>query len=243
MESIGKVIPMARAKIPTNESPEILNSSECPKCFGAGMECTERGAKLCECRVRAIQDARLARIPPSFRHASLATIKPRTDIHSKQAQAIKLVTEHPNKSYVLAGEFGTGKSMIMWALYRYAVERNETRIVSCTLTELLTEYKQAIQESAAGNDPKLPRLNAWELRREEKFSVFFDDIDKARPTEYTAEILFELVDAIYTHDHQLVATTNLSIDELIDHFNRADRRFGGSIVRRLIDDATVIEMF
>ena len=70
-----------------------------------------------------------------------------------------------------------------------------------------------------------------------------DDIDKARPTEYAAEQFFEILNAIYEYQHQLVVTTNLRVKELADHFDRADERFGGAIVRRLTENAKIYEMF
>ena len=105
--------------------------------------------------------------------------------------------------------------------------------------------------SSRGNDRRtfdnpefLPRINAHELRRNgPKYSLFLDDIDKTRPTEYVGEQVFELTDAIYAFQHQIVATTNLSVPKLIEHFERADERYGGAIVRRLLEVAEVVELF
>lgn len=203
-----------------------------------------RGARPCECRLKRIRDARLAKIPPKFADVTLADLRPLENIHPMQADALPFIQANPLQSYVIAGRFGTGKSMLMWALYKNAVENNAQRIVACTLSELITEYRAFIQASMAGETPKYPRLNAEELRQDSvRYSIFFDDIDKARPTEYTAEQFFEIVDAIYNFRHQLVVTTNLSVSRLVDHFDRADERFGGSIVRRLVDGAKILEMF
>lgn len=206
----------------------------CEICGDTGFELTANGAKPCECRLRKVRESRLSKIPPKFADVRLAEIQPRTG----QAEIVRLAQENPSNSFVLAGKFGTGKSMLMWALYREAVEREAPRLVTCTLAELLNEYRAFIN----GSHP--PRLNAEELRQTHtRYSIFFDDIDKAKPTEYAAEQFFEIVNAIYEYGHQVVTTTNLRIGELVDHFDRADERFGGAIVRRLVDNAKIVEMF
>lgn len=161
-----------------------------------------------------------------------------------QAEVIPFVKANPEHSYLLAGKFGCGKSMMMWLLYRHAIKQTSRKVVICTLAELLQEFRAFIQSSVNHETPKMPRLCAAELRQNETpYSIFIDDIDKARPTEYAAEQFFEIVNAIYEFKHQLVVTTNLRVRELSDHFDRADERFGGAIVRRLVDNAKVYEMF
>lgn len=131
----------------------------------------------------------------------------------------------------------------MWALYREAV-MNDRKVIACTLTELLDEFKRFIQLSMANQPLVYPRLSAGDLKQNHTtYSIFFDDIDKARPTEYAMEQLFELANAIYDYGHQIVVTTNLSLTKLIEHFERADERFGGAICRRLVNNGMICEMF
>lgn len=184
--------------------------------------------------MQTIIDARIAKIPPKFADVRLETIVPRQG----QEAAAEFIKSNPTRSYLLSGKFGSGKSMMMWALYRAAAERGKNRLVTCTLAELLGEYRSFI------NGGHRPRLNAAELKQKKvQYSIFFDDIDKAKPTEYAAEQFFEIVNAIYEYGHQVVITTNLSLGGLVDHFDRADERYGGAIVRRLVDNAKIVEMF
>lgn len=208
------------------------------------MEITGNGARFCQCRLAQIRANRLAKIPPKFAGHKLSTLEPNTALHPKQAEVIPFIKANPESSYVLAGRFGCGKSLMMWMLYRNAIKQTPRRVVVCTLAELLAEFRAFIQSSMNNETPKIPSLSAAELRqRETPYSIFLDDIDKARPTEYAAEQFFEIVNAIYEYQHQLVVTTNLQIRELSEHFDRADDRFGGAIVRRLVDNAKVVEMF
>jgi DNA replication protein DnaC len=214
--------------------------------MGCGMYDPDgRGVRWCECRRREIRRQRLAGIPPKFAAVTLETLEPKLKVHADQERHIPYIKANPLRSYLLAGTFGTGKTWLMWALYRHAIDRDVTGLVVCTLSELLNEYKAFIQASMERReDKKYPRIGAETLRQNHtKYSIFLDDVDKAKPTEYAAEQLFELVDAIYSFGHQLVVTTNLRPAALVKHFERADDRFGGAIVRRITDGAKICEMF
>ena len=202
------------------------------------------GARFCKCHLAKIRSNRLARIPPQFAQHKLSMLEPDTRIHPMQASVVPFVKANPENSYLFAGRFGCGKSLLMWMLYRNAIKQTPRKVVVCTLAELLDEFRAFIQSSVNHETPRLPRLCAAELRQTETpYSIFLDDNDKARPTEYAAEQFFEIINAIYEYKHQLVVTTNLRVSELGDHFDRADERFGGAIVRRLTDGVKVFEMF
>jgi DNA replication protein DnaC len=228
----------------SSEASEPIRYVDCETCSDTGMEVVEGVARFCKCRLAKIRSNRLSKIPPKFGWHHLSTLEPNIAIHPLQAEIVPFMKEHPEKSYILAGKFGSGKSLMMWLLYRHAIKQTPRKVICCTLSELLTEFRAFIQSSIAGETPKLPSVCAAELRQSETpYSVFLDDIDKARPTEYAAEQFFEIVNAIYEYQHQLVVTTNLRVRELSEHFDRADDRFGGAIVRRLVDNAKIVEMF
>lgn len=199
---------------------------------------------MCKCRLAKIRADRLAKIPPKFANHHLSTLVPNIGAHPMQSEVVPFIQANPEMSYILAGRFGSGKSLMMWLLYRHAIKQTAHKVVICTLAELLDEFRAFIRSSVNQETPQLPRLNATELKQSDRrYSIFLDDIDKARPTEYAAEQFFEIANAIYEYQHQLVVTTNLRISELGDHFDRADERFGGAILRRLVDGAKVWEMF
>ena len=194
--------------------------------------------------MKTLREKRLSILPPNFRNCRLETLEAMPALHSEQSNVVAEIKKNPGGNFFLAGDFGTGKTYLLWTLYRYAVEQDTRRVIACTLSELLTEYKNFIQASIKGDPLIYPRISAEDLRQTHtKYSIFIDDIDKARPTEYTAEQLFELADAIYSYQHQVVVTTNLTLEKLVAHFKRADERFGGAIVRRLVDKAYICEMF
>jgi DNA replication protein DnaC len=239
-------------------APENQPTFDCNECSDTGrvfIKTEYRGkminnVKKCECVFRKVRAQKLAIIPEAFRSADLETLRADNSIHPKQSQYVELVKANPLDRYVISGDFGTGKTHLFWCLYGAAVRRNR-RTYANTLRGLIAEFQKAIELSQAGERFHLP-LTAEDLRQSHTpYSVFLDDIDKARATEYTAEQLFEIVDACYSFGHQLVVTTNLRTDDLLEHFRGADRkrsddgfgRYGGAIVRRLLDNAHEIEMF
>jgi DNA replication protein DnaC len=197
----------------------------------------------CVCKVKEQRRVRLDKIPTHFKNVELSGIVPRPDVHPFQTVCVPAMKANPAGSYFLSGKTGKGKSMLMWALYREAVMQDK-KVVACTLTELLDEYRKFIQLSMAGQKLEYPRIVAGDLRQNHtKYSIFFDDIDKARPTEYAMEQLFDLSNAIYDFQHQIVVTTNLTLPKLTAHFEKADERFGSAIVRRLVNNGMVCEFF
>lgn len=216
-------------------------SVSCARCFDTGKEVVEgKGARPCPA---CIKRGRIAKIPERFVDARLDLLQPINAKHAKQAEILSFMRKEPESSYFFAGRPGTGKTLFMWALYRHAVESERPKIVITTLTSLLDEYRAFIRASSAGDVPRYPRLSPEELNQgETRYSIFLDDVDKANPTDYAAEQIFAIVNAIYEHKHQLVVTTNKSVSELIAHFDRSDDR-GEPIVRRMMDGAKVFEMF
>jgi DNA replication protein DnaC len=202
------------------------------------------GARHCVCAKRKRAAALIAKIPERFANVRLETLVADPKRHLKQCEAIDAIRANPSGNFILAGRFGTGKTMMMWALYRAAVERMESTVIHATLFEIIEEFRRQIRASQNPDESAYsPRLEAVDLKRGYKYSLFLDDIDKARPSEYAAEQFFAILNAVYEHGHQLVVSTNLPIVKLRDHFDRADERYGGGIVRRLLDGAQTIELF
>lgn len=192
-------------------------------------------AKNCMCVIRKAAKAQLAMVPPMFNRPRLSRIQPRSDLHPNQATALTFIRANPNESYLLIGKNGTGKSHIAWALYRNAVSQRHP-VVACTVRDLLADFRRV--EVGVGPDETLksPRVTAEDLRRPGKpWFLFFDEFEKARPSEFAAEQLFNLLDAARSFQHQIIATSNLRIEALRAHWGRVDPIWGNSIMTRLQD--------
>lgn len=132
-------------------------------------------------------------------------------------------------SLLLSGKVGCGKSLVGWLLYRQAIE-DERPAIALPLAELLAQFKRY----ECGGE--VPALTAENLRTDkQRWFIFLDEFEKARPSEFSSEQLFLLMDAIYTYRHQLVITSNCDKDGLRAHWSQASDQYGVSIMRRLLE--------
>ena len=73
--------------------------------------------------------------------------------------------------------------------------------------------------------------------RPEHYHLFWEDIDKLKPTDFKTEVLFDLVDTLYRQKHGLTVTGNYLMRDLVEH-----ERMHPAIVRRLDDMCRVLEV-
>lgn len=234
----------AAPKAVTSSARGAKGNPSCWRCQGVRylVVKTEDGrsaAKPCLCLRRARIREALALVPPRFESPRIARLKACAECHPKQAEVIADLKARPDESYLFSGRNGVGKSHFAWALYRHALARGR-RVVACTVRELLADFRRAeVMIPAEGRDLDSgivvkPRVEASDLKqRERKWTIFLDEFEKARPSEFASEMLLALLDAALEFEHQLIVTSNLSPKRLIEHWGRIDHVWGTSIVRRL----------
>jgi DNA replication protein DnaC len=169
---------------------------------------------------------------------------PNSNRHPQQAVIIAELKRHPDRSYLFCGENGSGKTHFAWALYRHSLSKGR-RVVGCSVRELLEDYRKAAINGKGEEEVASfrPRVLPADLRvKGQEWTIFLDEFEKARPSEFASEVLFELIDAAYQFQHQLIVTTNFTVEKLITHWGRLDEVWGKSIVRRL-EGCVIIEMF
>jgi DNA replication protein DnaC len=196
-------------------------------------------AMPCECKKRKILSAAIDKVPEIYKQA--LEVVPDPARHSSQIVALRTIELDPLGNFGFSGMPGTGKTHFFWHLYmRSAYSGLMVRATS--LRGLLDQFQANFGKNYEQAVP--PLITADQLRQNHnKYGLFLDDIDKARPSEYAMEQLFELLDAASSYGHQLVWTTNLPVSKLEQHFYRFDDRFGGAILRRLMDHTNLVEMF
>lgn len=170
---------------------------------------------------------------------SLATIQPDAKRYAGQADLIQWLRSNPEASYAFTGNLTgseppnmesnrTGKSLFGWLLYLEAVERGQ-RAHGFFLPDLLKQF-QAWEQ----NPDKVPDLTPGDLRQNHtRYFLLLDELDKDRPTEFRAEVLFQLIEAAHSFKHQLVVTTNYTLDGLAAHWSRNGVAYGPAIVSRI----------
>jgi hypothetical protein len=199
-------------------------------------------AENCWCVRRRSAKAQLALIPPMFGSPKLSTIKARPDLHPSQVEVIEHIRAHPNDSYLLCGRNQAGKSHFAWAMFREAVAARRST-VACSVVDLLSDFRRVELGVPDGETLKSPRVTVEALRKTGKpWFLFFDEFEKARPTEFASEQLFRVLEAAKSFGHQLVITSNLRAIDLRAHWSRQDEIWGNSIMTRL-QDCHQVEMF
>jgi DNA replication protein DnaC len=184
--------------------------------------------RRCECtKARFVAD-RLAAIPALFREATFQSYRAR---NLQQERAVALVRSLPEGSWYMTGHYGSGKTHLFYAQYREMAVAGKIRCHVRTARELLEELKRNELDS----DFVSPVMAA--AYSSAPYHLFWDDIDKLKPTDFKTEVLFELVDALYRHRHGLTVTANYSLQDLVER-----ERMHPAIVRRLDDMCTVIQI-
>lgn len=238
MQKLALVKPQMQQITPllsVNSAP--IELPDCPNCLDGWIVVEGEGARRCECLRNKIRARALARIPTIYQKLTLETIAADPTRHTDQGLIISAMRRQPETSFAFFGANGCGKSLFGWLLYRRAVDSNRFA-VGLPLAELLEQFR------GYERDPdKLPSIGPSDLRQDKRrYLVFLDEVEKARPSEFAAEMLFRLVDAAYSFDHQLVIASNQTPDELSAHWAKNGGTYGPSIVRRIMEMRNGIEV-
>lgn len=211
----------------------------CPDCFGTGVVVSASGASRCRCEIERVRvetlNAALAVVPNRYKDASFETLQPRNDLHPKQSEVIEYMLAHPDDNYFFSGRPDSGKTHFYWTLYNERAVRGIPVFAS-----KLMDFIEGIKAHMFHDAPSpLPNLEV------ERISIFLEDVNKARPTEFVAERFFNFLDDIYNHKHQLVVTSQASPEHLVRYFHKEDDEGivtvdGTAIVRRMKNDETAV---
>ena len=130
--------------------------------------------------------------------------------------------------------------MVGWLLFKRAIEQGRPAVF-LSMPELLREFREWEMDSV-----KYPSIDASTLREtKSRWFIGIDEAEKARPSEFASEVLCDLLDAVYSHRHQLVMTSNFSASALKERWSRQSPVYGTSIMRRVLelDGLIEVEMF
>jgi DNA replication protein DnaC len=179
-----------------------------------------------------------------FKDADLRLLQPREDLAhlfhpDRQREAIALLKSNPTGSYCLAGTPGAGKTHYLYCLYRQALRHTAANYNYMTMPVWLTSASELVSAASARKadsslpTPKVtPELVHRVARQDLRPCLFLDEVDKFPATESKLEFLGSLINAVYSANGQIVATTNVEPDALIDRWDAVIPHSGTAIVRR-----------
>lgn len=195
-----------------------LPEGKCPKCNGtdaASIETDAQGylwARMCDCvKWRRIAKLIEELIPVEYREHRLETILARLDKHPLQQELIDYLRANPDASLFLCGDHGTGKSLFAYLLAIRAIERGRF-VVTTTLAELMMHLWH--HQRTSPQDILPLGLESF-LYGAQRCTLIIDEFDQTRDwTDFMCEQIEMLLFAIYRHQHQLVVTVNITLEEV-----------------------------
>jgi hypothetical protein len=166
-------------------------------------------------------------VPPRFRGVRLDSLEPFPDSMlaiATQQHHIQFLKEHRHNSFLLAGGEGTGKTHFAFALLfealtnsSLAVENDDKLSPSVFFVDTfdLLEHTQDYKTDKREDAPVVVSAQIDGLIKQgNRVSLFLDEIDKFSPTEPRLNLLLGLVRSVANGRGQIVATSNLLLEEL-----------------------------
>lgn len=170
-------------------------------------------------QLRAESWARI--VPPVHGDPTLAALRTAIPpVPSELVDDLHSWSEDPVRNLVIMGPVGTGKTFAAWAALRRPYGRGRS-VMGLAVVDLL----DALRPSAP--DPEvMHKVRTTDL-------LLADDFGAERPTDWTAERIYSLINHRWEHQRPTIATTNADAPGLREVIG--DRAYS-----RLMDDAVVI---
>jgi DNA replication protein DnaC len=174
-----------------------------------------------------------ATVPERYWHTSLPNLQPSEKSHmalDKQQKIIDIMNAAPAAGYCFLSPSGWSKSTFMYALYRDALNRNAWDIAENGMLRLwklhpvvfldAKELMDRIQAWKIGDaDP--PVVTAGKIARlkrefDIKTCLFIDEFEKVKKSEFRMTEMYDIINACYKHNAQLVIAGNMTKADLDD---------------------------
>jgi len=198
------------------------------------------------------------KLPERLRGFNLDTLtaSPKSALDSAaQEKELAFIRQHPDDSYFFLGKPGTSKTTYATALYRAALFKAFKkpdayggrmhyatkciwRVNGNRLFEQEVAYATADDKSSVERDITVEDIIRAK-RNGHRPTLLLEEIDKRKMTEFAANVLFRLIDAMDETGGQIIVTTNRTMKGFMDMFAESEveavRITGEALVRRLTE--------
>ncbi len=199
-----------------------MTHTVCPMC-GAGFDTTPVGVMFTYVPCDPCAKYRMrVDIPALFRKTDIRRLPQGQYTRTKEWRP-----DETGRGLILVGPSGAGKSRCMWELVK-GLSGIELRVFDCVAFghELAQHYRAETAEE-------------WLMNLGTRTPVvFFDDLGKLKLTERVEAELFGVIDRRVSHMLPIIATTQLSGEDLKD-LSSSNR--GGALIRRLSESCDIVQ--
>ena len=244
----------------------MFGDMPCPFCDGSALQHIDQRVYSCDCAELKWKLKTIERIlPKRYLKNNLYTIQPSTASKlplERQKAVIEYMAkgENRDKGYFLYGEPGTSKTTFATALVRHAIERDWDRwlydygpqkwnnmwIQYANWDNLIGQHL-AYQNDREAPPPSVTAQYIQSVAASGRRPVLvIEEIDKSKLTQYKANKLFDIIQAMDAALGQLIITTNYrTIEEFESFLYRTDDETinltGEPVWRRIVDNCTMVK--
>ncbi len=197
----------------TTALTETPPSSECPHCFGSGMEVVSgEGARRCRCQSPDNRDRLLqsARIPPRYQHCTIQGYEAANDELSKWAAKMEaqiIIDDYlslAGRGLLLTGPVGVGKTHLAVAILRELISRYQARGLFYQFGALLRQIQDSYNPVSQNSELTVlaPVFEAEVL--------VLDELGASKPTDWVRDTMMQIINNRYNEKRLTIFTTNYS---------------------------------
>ena len=187
--------------------------SECPHCFGTGMEIISgEGARRCRCQTPDQRDRLLlsARIPPRYQHCTIQGYEAANEELSKwvaKMEAQIVIDDYltiDGRGLLFTGAVGVGKTHLAVAILRELIARYQVRGLFYQFGALLRQIQDSYNPVSQASELAVlqPVFDAEVL--------VLDELGASKPTDWVRDTMMQIINNRYNEKRLTIFTTNFS---------------------------------
>lgn len=138
-----------------------------------------------------------------------------------QEKCINMLRAKPEDSYLMLGPAGCSKTTYAVALYDQALRANWLTNAPVWFWETKAMLDKFVAYATGRGEMPKPNSRLVEnlYMQGKRCTLILEEMDKVKTTEYKLGELFDLINAIYKFNGQIVVTSNMTKEEFISTFD------------------------
>lgn len=220
----------------TAEMPRLtaVESDECPRCFGTGMEIIEgKGARVCSCRKQKdhLDVLKRMRVPARYLNCHFNSYSPHNPSQKAAAKyAMNLAQTYPavDQGLILTGPVGVGKTHLAVSILKGLAERG--------FKGLFYEFGSLLKEIQDSYNSHTKTSELSVLSPVLKADVLvLDELGASKPTDWVKDTMAHIINTRYNDKKITIFTTNYPDARPNDRDETLEDRIGSRLRSRIYE--------